>query len=217
MNQELDYFATVCKQGNMTKIFSLLSQGYAYYDAGFYGACEGGQRKVIQLMLLLQSEYEPNIMSWGFKLACKNGHVEIAKELLDKLLPVDISHLKYACKHNADVAIMMLEYFTVHEVLNVAAEYKNVSVIEQLIKIMDIQSIVTRACNNKNVWLLCYIIATSKIEYNEIMSIASRQNNFMFVYMCLGLGANNYDEAIAYTNDKLIKNLIAKTKRKVSK
>jgi hypothetical protein len=215
MNQELE-FVIACKQGNMTEIFSLLSKGYVYYEACLLGACEGGQHKIIQLMLLLEPDLQSAISS-GFKLACRHGHVEIAEGLLNKLQPIDESHLKYACKHNSDVAIMMLEYFTVLEVLKMASIYKNISLVEHLTKIMDIRAMITQACIHKNAWLLCYIIATSKIEYNEIMSIASKQNNFMFVYMCLGIGANNYDEAISYTNDRLIKGLIIDTKRKASK
>ena len=58
----------------------MIEKGANNWNVGLEGACEGGNKEIIELMI----EKGANDLNWGLQIACNGGNKEIAKIMKQK-------------------------------------------------------------------------------------------------------------------------------------
>lgn len=99
------YFTTACKSGHLHIVRWLIRHGYAYWQAGFVSAVEGGNIEIVKLMIEKHQNHD-----WNSALvsASGNGYLDIVKLMIEKGANKFRKAFRESCRRNQ---INVMEYF----------------------------------------------------------------------------------------------------------
>ena len=145
-----EYFYELCLKGDRKKIEEMMITKRFNNHAlnyGLEGACRGGHKEIVQLML----EKGAFILSWGMSGACRGKHKEIIQLLLEKKgTTITYTYLRYPRDKEIilDLIDLGMTRQRLNEVGNIEELYKElekevIDVLEEII-IKDIRNIIIK-------------------------------------------------------------------------
>lgn len=198
-------FIKCCIEGDYDSVVSSVENRGDCLDLnkGFIVACEYGHEDIVQLMI----EYGDDLLNFdsGLTIACKNGHEKIVRLIInDRCVHLDCGKaLIAACKRGfGNIVKLMIEnddecYISLgacNKVLVHACKAGYDDIVECMIK---------------------YIVGFCTDDYhvlffNEGLIAACKGGNENIIKLMIENGANNFIEAVTYSDDGPIKDIILK-------
>ncbi len=221
-------FFNICKDGDMTKVLDEMRFDTEYFFGysvlnGLAGACEGGHKEIIELMI----EKGASNFNQGLSHACSGGHIEIVELMISKGANDFARGLKVACNHNhKDIISLMLKkgnntftFKTWNKILEEACRngYKEIVELSILNGADDFDSGLRIACAYGHIDLVKLMILhspTGTLDFNDALIEACDNDHNEIVLLLIEKGGdlnlNNGLKYVSFINKTLVFLLIEK-------